>query len=67
MTIRTAILEALERGPQSRPQIEAHMIAVGYAPAGVPRALIQLKQAGAIQHVQRGGRYRQSLYRRNNA
>lgn len=62
MSIRTAVLEALKRGPQSRPQIEAYLIAVGYAPSGAPRALIELKQAGAIRHVQRGGRYCQSLY-----
>lgn len=62
MTTRTAVLDALQSGPLSRPQIEIYVLAVGYAPASVTVALWQLKRVGRVQHLQRGGRYRMSLY-----
>lgn len=64
MTLNSAVLDALQAGPLSRPEIECAVIAAGFAPAGVPRVLWQLKKAGSIVHTQRGGRYRRSLYAR---
>lgn len=62
MTLNAAILTILARGPLSRPELECCAIELGYAPAGVPRALWELKKAGRVRHTQRGGRYRRSLY-----
>mgnify|MGYP001568648999 CR=1 FL=1 len=62
MTIHTAVLDALRDGPQSRPQIERRLIEVGYAPGGVSPVLAQLKRAGLVRHLRRGGRHVTSLY-----
>lgn len=51
-----------ERGPLSRTQIEAHVAAAGYAPAGVNVVLWQLKRAGRVRHMRRACRRQSSLY-----
>lgn len=63
MTLAHTILTALTAGPKGRPELECIAIAANFAPAGVPRALWELKRAGLIVHVQRAGRYQKSLYR----
>jgi hypothetical protein len=63
MTLQSTILDLLrQRGAQSRPQIEAHLIEVGYAPSGASPTLACLKRTHCVRHVRRGGRHVTSLY-----
>lgn len=62
-TLGAAILALLrERGPQSRPEIEIHADALGWAQGSVGVALWELKRAGRIVHQQRASRHRRSSY-----
>jgi hypothetical protein len=62
LTLVDVLIEALQRKPCSRPELETYAAEHGKDPAGVPRALWHLKRANRVQHVQRAGRYRRSLY-----
>lgn len=67
LTLNTVVLNALRHGPMSRPEIEACAAEAGFAPAGVPRVLWQLRKTGQVVHTQRAGRHRQSRYEVANA
>lgn len=62
MTLADVLLEALTRRTLGRPALEEAAIVAGFAPAGVPKALWQLKKAGKVAHVRRASRHRRSLY-----
>jgi hypothetical protein len=64
MTMQSCVLAALACGPKTRAQLEVALAHAGYAPAGVTVALWELKKAGKVAHLVRGGRGRTSLYGR---
>lgn len=63
MTLAGLILATLaQRGPLSRPALEAAAAAAGYAPISVGQLLWTLCRAGRVRHVRRASRHRCSLY-----
>ena len=62
MSLATIVLATLREQPQSRRELERVAKLANYSPAGVPRALWELKKAGLIIHVRRASRHVRSLY-----
>lgn len=62
MTAKQTVLDALANGPRSRPQLEVALADANYAPGGICKLLVKMKQRGEVIHLQRPGGKKTSLY-----